>query len=119
MGATKLQSKKKGRSVAQENGALEAARDVMTLAEAAASLRVAETDVLASVAGQGLPGRQVNGNWRFLRSSLRDWLAASGSQASREILRAMAGKYADDPFLEEIAREAIRKRGRPSGEVEA
>lgn len=39
--------------------------EVLTLAEAAAYLRVPETEVVSLVHAQGLPGRRVAGEWRF------------------------------------------------------
>src|SRR5437016_1716786 len=40
--------------------------EILTLPEAAAYLRVGEQDVLRMVHDQGLPGRQVGTEWRFL-----------------------------------------------------
>ena len=63
--------KKSTKRPAAKNGLLEAA-DVLTLAEAAAYLRVSEDDVVNTVNFQGLPGKQIAGAWRFLRSSLQE-----------------------------------------------
>ena len=43
-----------------------AAREVLTLAEAAAYLRLAEKDLVRLVCEQGLPGRRLGHEWRFL-----------------------------------------------------
>lgn len=91
--------------------------DVLTLAEAAAYLRIAEADVVRMVYGQGLPGRQIGSEWRFLKSAVQDWLSNPPPRSSKEALRAMAGAFKDDPFLEEIVREAYRQRGRPITET--
>jgi excisionase family DNA binding protein len=87
--------------------------DVLTLAEAAAYLRVAEGDVLRTVREQKLPGRLIAGQWRFLKAAIQDWLRSAPPRGSTEALLRWAGAFKDDPDLEEIVREAYRKRGRP------
>ena len=53
------------------------AADVLTLAEVAELLQVDE-DVVAKLAGSGeLPGRQIDGAWRFARAAILDWLSAA------------------------------------------
>ena len=39
-------------------------------------------------------------------------------RSSKEALLALAGKYKDDPDLEAILQEAMRRRGRPRAEEE-
>jgi excisionase family DNA binding protein len=56
-----------------------AAADVLTLADVAALLQVAEDDVEALAEAGELPGRRVAGTWRFARRAVLDWLAAGGS----------------------------------------
>ena len=46
--------------------------EVLTLEGAAAFLRVSEDAVLRLVVQQMLPGRQIDGQWRFLRAALAD-----------------------------------------------
>jgi len=87
--------------------------DVLTLSEAAAYLRVAEGDVLRQAQMQDLPGRQIGNEWRFLRAGLQDWLRTFGRKSGKEALLALAGAWKDDPDIEEIVREAHRRRGRP------
>ena len=91
------------------------ASEVLTLTEAAAYLRLPERDVLRSVQSQGLPGRCIAGEWRFLKSAIQHWLALASP--TREMRRAeildLAGKYRDDPDLESIVEDAYRRRGRP------
>jgi excisionase family DNA binding protein len=87
--------------------------EVLTLAEAAAYLRVPEADVVRMVTTQGLPGRKICEEWRFLKPALQEWLKTPLSVAGKEALLALAGKFKDDPFLEDIVREAYQKRGRP------
>jgi excisionase family DNA binding protein len=87
--------------------------EVLTLAEAAAYLRLQESDVIGLVQSQGLPGRCVGGEWRFLKNAVQDWLGGSSSlQANKEAWLTMAGKYTEDPDLERIVEEALRQRGR-------
>ena len=89
------------------------ATDVLTLAEAAAYLRLTEGDVTVLVHSQGLPGRMAGREWRFLKSAIQAWLSIPPPRSSKEALLAMAGKFQDDPDLDEIVREAHRRRGRP------
>ena len=88
--------------------------EVLTLAEAAAYLRLPEKDVIAAAA-QGLPGRLVGGQWRFLKAALQQWLSASQPTAEmrKAALLAAAGAFKDDPDLIRICAEAYRQRGRP------
>jgi excisionase family DNA binding protein len=89
--------------------------EVLTLAEAAAYLRLSEQDVLGMVREQGLPARQAGTEWRFLKTAIERWLS-SGSpslQSNKEAWLAMAGTYRDDPDLEQIVEDAYRLRGRP------
>jgi hypothetical protein len=89
--------------------------DVLTLAEAAAYLRLAEKDVIAAASTQGLPGRLVAGEWRFLKTALQQWLTVS--QPTEEMRKAAqmaaAGSLRDDPDLEDMVEEIYRRRGRP------
>lgn len=89
--------------------------DVFTLAEAAAYLRVPEQDVVRMIDEQGLPARKLGEEWRFLKTSIQQWLSSSSPslQSNKEAWLAMAGKYKDDPYLEQIVEEAYRRRGRP------
>lgn len=86
--------------------------EVLTLAEAASYLRVNTTDVLKMVDEQGLFGRKIGAEWRFLKSTLRDWLHAP-PRSNRDAILALAGRFKDDPFLESIVRDAYQERGRP------
>jgi excisionase family DNA binding protein len=88
-------------------------KEVLTLAEAAEYLRVAEEDLLPMVHQQGLPGRQIGQEWRFLKSALRTWLETSPTLDNpKEQLLRWAGAFKDDPDLQEIVREAYQQRGR-------
>jgi hypothetical protein len=91
------------------------AGDVLTLAEAAAYLRLPEAEVVGSVHSQGLPGRCVAGEWRFLKAAIQQWLASVSPtwEARKAAILELAGKYKDDPDLDAIVEEAYRRRGRP------
>jgi hypothetical protein len=71
-------------------------------------LRLAET--------RELPGRQIGGEWRFLKVGLQDWLRASEPRSSKDAFLALAGVWRDDPDIELIVGEAHRRRGRISVE---
>jgi hypothetical protein len=90
---------------------------VLTLAEAAAYLRLPEKEVISATTSQGLPGRLVNGEWRFLKSALRQWLSVSQptDEMRKAAFLAAAGAFKDDPDLEQILEDAMRRRGRKPG----
>lgn len=90
--------------------------EVMTLAEAAAYLRLTEADLLQLVQEQGLPGRQLRNEWRFFKAALQQWLSTPTSMKNKEGIWAAAGSWKDDPYLEEMLKEIYRKRGRPMTE---
>jgi len=94
--------------------------EVLTLAEAAAYLRLSEADLVTLVHAQGLPGRFTGSEWRFLKSAIQHWLStgAPNLQARKEAQLALAGKYREDPDLMRICEEAYRQRGRPLTEDE-
>ena len=90
--------------------------EVFTLSEAAAYLRVTETDLMRLVHDQALPGRQFGTEWRFLKSAIQDWLKTPPKPGSREAVLSTIGSMKDDPYLEEEVKEIYRKRGRPMTE---
>jgi hypothetical protein len=89
--------------------------EVLTLAEAVAYLLLAEADVISAVHAQGLPGRLINGEWRFLKTAIQQWLSVSQPPAEvrNAAMLAMVGAWKDDPNLEQIVEDAMRRRGRP------
>jgi hypothetical protein len=89
--------------------------EVLTLPEAAAYLRLPEDEVVKSVQSQGLPGRCIAGEWRFLKSAIQHWLSSVSPtwEMRRAEILDLAGKYRDDPDLESIVEDAYRRRGRP------
>jgi excisionase family DNA binding protein len=116
MSATRPKSGKR----AQKNGNVPATRvsnasdagAVLTLTEAAAYLRVAETEVQRLVEMRALPGRRIGGEWRFLKAGLQDWLRAPLPGSGKEAFLALAGVWRNDPDVEQIVRDAHRRRGR-------
>ena len=115
MAATKSKAKKPAKRPAGKNGVpddVETA-DVLTLAEAAAYLRVAEVDVMGMVHTQGLIGRQIGTQWRFLKTNLRTWLSTPPQKSGNEAFLALAGSWKDDPSLEEMLENIYKLRGRP------
>jgi excisionase family DNA binding protein len=88
---------------------------VLTLAEASRYLRLRKT-VVEKHAKQGLiPARLVDGEWRFLRAALDDWLR-NAVQDTRSELMKQAGAFADDETLPKIRDAIYAARGRPEKE---
>jgi len=92
------------------------AGEVLTLAEAAAYLRVPEVEVMRMVREQNLTARQIGGELRFLKAAIQDWLRAGtpALQANKEAWMSLAGAWKDDPHVEEELKEIYRRRGRPA-----
>jgi hypothetical protein len=69
---------------------------------------------------QGLPGRQVGTEWRFLKSAIQDWLRTGAPPwlSSNEALMALVETFRYDPDLPEIVKEAYSRRGRAMTEDE-
>ncbi|HWG43094.1 MAG TPA: helix-turn-helix domain-containing protein [Gemmataceae bacterium] len=90
----------------------ESGEEVLTLREAAAYLRLPEADVRRLVEEQGLPARQLEKEWRFLKSAIRAWLSTSPTKENQEGIWSAAGSWKDDPYLDEMLKEIYRRRGR-------
>jgi excisionase family DNA binding protein len=88
---------------------------VLTLDETAAYLRLPAETVVRLVGQQGLPGRHIDGEWRFLKSAVDGWL--SGRNGKRSLL-SFAGEMADDDSWQEMLDEIYKRRGRPEVEVD-
>lgn len=102
------------RSTPRKNGPVS---EVLTLAEAAAYLRMPEADVLRLVAEQRLPARRLGNEWRLLKAAIQEWLRAGPPpQPSKEAQLAAAGSWKEDPYVEEELKEIYRQRGRPMTE---
>ena len=92
--------------------------EVLTLAEAAAYLRLPEDDVLRMVREQGLHGRQVGAEWRFLKSAIDDWLRTGPQPLSnKEAWLALAGAWKDDPTMDDLLEEIHKWRRHIDAEV--
>jgi excisionase family DNA binding protein len=87
--------------------------EVLTLAEAAAYLRLPEEEVVRLVHMQDLPGRFAGTQWRFLKTAIQEWLSKPPPKYSKEGQRSVAGLLRDDPDLVPMVEEIYRKRGRP------
>jgi excisionase family DNA binding protein len=106
------QVQKNGKSSVTHTSDTSDAGAVLTLSEAAAYLRVAESQVQRLAETQALPGRQIGGEWRFLKAGLQDWLRAFSAGSGKEAFLALAGVWRDDPDIEQIVQDAHRRRGR-------
>jgi excisionase family DNA binding protein len=92
-------------------------QEVLTLAEAAAYLRVPERDLLPMISTQGLPARKIGEEWRLLKSAVQDWLRAPQPAAAKpDFWATQLGAFKDDPSLEEMLQEIYDRRGRPMTE---
>jgi excisionase family DNA binding protein len=118
MSRTRIKPRKKTTTLpaAPANGVPIPETDVLTLSEAAAYLRVSETDLRCLIHDQALPGRRFGTEWRFLKSAIQDWLKTPPVRGSREAVLSTCGSWANNPFVEEEPKEIYRKRGRPMTE---
>jgi len=96
-------------STATRNGADD---EVLTLAEAAAYLRLSEREVLDLVHSQNLPGRFTGKDWRFLKPALMGWLLIPPQEVGKQAFLSVAGSWKDDPDIDAIVRESHKRRGR-------
>ena len=90
--------------------------EVLTLAEAAAYLRLPEAEVARLVHTEGLPGRRWdrNGDSSRRRCKIGCVRRFRPHRARKRCLR--AGSWKDDPDLEEMLKEIYKQRGRPMTE---
>src|SRR5205823_11085181 len=92
--------------------------EVLTLAEAAAYLRLPEGEVLRAVREQGLHARQVVSEWRFLKSAIDQWLRTGPQPLSnKEAWLALAGAWKDDPTVDALLEEIHKWRRQMDAEV--
>jgi hypothetical protein len=52
-----------------------------------------------------------------LKAAVQDWLKQPERSTDNAVFLELAGKFQDDPFLEEIVTDAYRQRGRPMTEL--
>lgn len=88
--------------------------EVLTMAEAAEFLRVSESEIRDLIRQQGLPGRKIGDEWRFLKAGLQDWLRSPLIQ--KQWLMELAGAWKEDPYLDEMLKQIYAERGRPMTE---
>jgi excisionase family DNA binding protein len=81
--------------------------DVLTLAEAAAYLRVPQEELLRLAEQGDVPAQRIGGEWRFLKRALGHWLTY-GPRFCRDF-REFPPWFLDHPMLEELL-VAIEKR---------
>jgi len=93
--------------------------EVLTLADAAAYLRLSEADVLRLVDEQGLPARRLANEWRFLKAAIQQWLSIPPARYSKEAQLAVIGSWKDDLYVEEELKKIMKQRGRPASEDES
>jgi excisionase family DNA binding protein len=79
------------------------------LKEAAAYLRVPETEVLRLATQGELPGRKIAGEWRFLKAALQDWLRGTNPTA---FWKTHVGALKGDPYLDQMLDDIYAARGR-------
>ena len=88
--------------------------DVLTPAQAAAYLQVAE-EVVNQAAEVGiLPGRKIGAEWRFLRLAIADWLRSTLEPqeplSSKERMLAVAGLWKNDPSADALMEDIAQRR---------
>jgi excisionase family DNA binding protein len=113
MAQTRTKSRKpavKPESAESTNGSVAAPAEVLNLADAAAYLRVTESQLIQLVHDQALPGRRFGTEWRFLKAAIQDWLRTPPKRGSREAVLSTIGAWKDDPLVEEEIKEIYRKR---------
>jgi hypothetical protein len=62
-------------------------------------LRVSESSVEALATRHDFPGRKIEGEWRFLKAALNDWLR---SPSPTQRLMKHAGALRDESYLDEM-----------------
>jgi excisionase family DNA binding protein len=87
--------------------------DVMTVAEAAAYLRVSEAEILELMRRQGLPARKIGNQWRLLKAAIQDWMRLPEKES---FWWRHFGALRDDPYLEQMIEQIYHDRGRPQTE---
>ena len=86
-------------------------RDVLTPDEAARFLRIKKVKLLELAQRGGVPARQIDEEWRFLRTALEDWLR--GKPNSQQVFLSQVGAFKDDETLMPMLEEIYKARGRP------
>jgi excisionase family DNA binding protein len=87
--------------------------EVMTVEETARFLRVPKKAVEELAAAGKMPARRVNGQWRFLKAAIEEWLRGRERPNSREAFLRVFGVFKDDETLDELLANIYKARGRP------
>jgi excisionase family DNA binding protein len=90
-------------------------REVLTLAEAAKLLRVTPAALRRELERGTLPGQRINGDWRFRKAALLDWLGEKES-AENPLLKHF-GVWADNPLAAEGVADILAARERDRQEA--
>ena len=110
-----MATKTKSKSKVDGKRKSELAPEVLTLEEAAAILRVTEEQLRTQAQAGGMPARCLNGQWRFARSALFQWLAGpTAPRAEQDRLLSVIGCLGDDDTLEPMVEGILLERGRNS-----
>lgn len=90
-----------------ELGDLMSELDVLTLEDAADYLKVEYGQIRKLITEQGLPGRKIGGEWRFLRGAIADWLSAPADQeeSAPAFVREPEQQNRKPPLRERFAQE--------------
>lgn len=91
--------------------------DVLTLEEAAIYLKIEFSELRRMIKEQGLPGRKIGEEWRFLRGAIADWLRAPGGSKTpaaqpEKPARSERPARAERPAFEDRAQREERPRRR-------
>ncbi|MDQ6693218.1 MAG: helix-turn-helix domain-containing protein [Chloroflexota bacterium] len=86
--------------------------DVLTLDELALYLKLSRKIVERQAVVGTLPGRRIEGNWRFLRSAIDHWLSAQSTETSVTLFLQQAGIFAANEAMETMLADIYAAHGR-------
>ncbi len=84
--------------------------DILTLEEISTYLRIPIETVENQALKGNIPGQKIEGDWRFLKTAVDDWLRAKNSRLT---LISQAGAFANDDSLVQIKEMIYQDRERP------
>lgn len=84
--------------------------DILTLEEISTYLRIPIETVENQALKGNIPGQKIEGDWRFLKTAVDDWLRAKNSRLT---LLSQAGAFANDDSLVQIRETIYQDRERP------
>src|SRR5437899_3333943 len=82
---------------------------VLTPAEVAKYLRLPKAKILRLAEEGDIPAREIDGEWRFLRAAVDEWLGKG--DATKRLLK-QAGMWANDDTFPELCRSIKETRAR-------